>query len=144
MSSAKSSVRANSIFPSRTGGSDSASAVAISSSALIPSRTAADARSIAILLLEKRTAAPAFVRGSRRIIAMILAAMLNDTKHAQNPAQAFSLLLPIKFGSRIREVVSHFIALCCRHDRTAQLIAPAIRLGKASRGGSLASDGRGG
>src|SRR3546814_16355374 len=75
MSSAKSSVRANSIFPSRTGGSDSASAVAISSSALIPSRTAADARSIAILLLEKRTAAPAFVRGSRRIIAMNLAAI---------------------------------------------------------------------
>src|SRR3546814_1392682 len=66
--------------------------------------------------------APAFVRGSRRIIAMILAAMLNDTKPAQNPAQAFSLLLPIKFGSRIRDVVSHFIAMCCRHDRTAQLI----------------------
>src|SRR3546814_7945021 len=65
--------------------------------------------------------------------------MLNDTKPAQNPAQAFSLLLPIKFGSRIRDVVSHFIAMCCRHDRTAQLIAPAIMLGKASRGDRSAS-----
>src|SRR3546814_16301219 len=35
--------------------------------------------------------------------------------------------------------LSHFIAMCCRHDRTAQLIAPAIMLGKASRGDRSAS-----
>src|SRR3546814_19144726 len=121
MSSAKTSVRANAIFPSRTGGSDSASAVAISSSALIPSRTAADARCLAILLLDKRTAAPAFVRGSRRIIAMILAQLLNDTKPAQTPGQALSLLLHSQSWSRLRDVVSHLLAMCRSHLRHAHI-----------------------